>query len=100
MLRAITVEALSDIISAANVVDDAREAQLRLRTALVGYGYDGCVIDALLAILATDDAILSVGRYDDRLILWIRTGEVSEAWRSVEPTGLRCLYRNAPDTWR
>jgi hypothetical protein len=35
---------------------------LRLRIALVAYQYDGCVIDALLDALASDDAILSVAR--------------------------------------
>jgi hypothetical protein len=97
MLRAI--EDLSAIISATTVVHDDQEAQLRLRTALASYGADGCVIDALLEMLASGDAVLQVGRHG-RLILWIRTSEGSECWFSVEPAGFRCLYRNGPETWR
>ena len=67
MLRAITIEALSAIISAAPPVDDDREAQLRLRTVLTAFDYDGCVIDALVELLATGDAVLRVGRHDRRL---------------------------------
>jgi hypothetical protein len=67
---------------------------LRLRIALVAYEYDGCVIHALLDELASGDAVLSVARHGCLMILWLRTGDDSEAWFSVEPTGLRCLYRH------
>ena len=67
---------------------------MRLRIALVAYEYDGCVIDALLDELASGDAVLSVARHGCLMILWLRTGEQSEAWCCVEPTRLRCLYRH------
>jgi hypothetical protein len=56
---------------------------LRLRIALVAYKYDGCVIDAQLDALASDDAILSVARHGCLMMLWLRTGEDSEAWFSA-----------------
>jgi phosphoglycerate-specific signal transduction histidine kinase len=55
MLRDITE--LAAITSATSVVHDDQEAQLRLRIVLVGYGYDGCVFDALLDLLASGDAV-------------------------------------------
>ena len=39
-------------------------------------------------------------RHGCLMMLWMRTGDDSEAWFSVEPAGLHCLYRNGPDTWR
>jgi len=92
MLRA--VEELSAIINATSVVDNDQEAQLRLRTALVDYGYDGCVIDALIGALATGDVVLRVARHGCLMMLYIRAGDEGEAWFSVEPAGLRCLYNH------
>jgi hypothetical protein len=101
MLRGnIPIEHLAAIISATSAVEDNREAQLRLRTAAVAYDYDGCVIDALLDLLATGDAVLRAARHGCLMILWIANGADREAWFSVEPAGLCCLYHNGPDTWR
>jgi hypothetical protein len=47
---------------------------------------------ALLDLLATGDAVLRTRRYGCLMILWTRTGEETEGWFAVEPTGLRRLY--------
>jgi hypothetical protein len=97
MLRAMTLTEAMYAIAATSVVRDDREAQLRLRTALTAFDYDGCVVDALVDMLASGEAILRLGRHDRHLILWVRTGEVTEAWFAVEPTGLCCLITTAAD---
>ena len=52
------------------------------------------VIACLCGLLSTEVAVLRRRRSTGALILWVRTGEDSEGWFSVEPAGLRCLYRH------
>ena len=85
------LRSLITAIENTKVVDDDREADLWLRSALAAYGAGEDVIDVLRHLLSTGRAVLCVNPKTGAMILWIRTGEESEGWFSVEPIGLRRL---------
>jgi hypothetical protein len=71
------------------VVDADHTARLWLRAALASYGVDEAAIRSLCTVLDEGMAVLRAG--PDDVILWVQTDEESEAWRSVEPSGVASI---------